>query len=199
MDYKDTIETEIYSEPDEKHRVKKIGMRTCGEVFNELKEKLEKAGLMPDEYLLLSSYLNENDKMPEFNEVICYPNFGGSEGIYFDIDLRCQNVNNQSKIVNFATGKTLGETTADFYKMSLVVGECSMLLNGNGCKVRNDVESILILNKEETEAIKSGLRLQSVINIAQDESNDTINNLIGMLETETTNVLENEDDDEMEE
>lgn len=196
MDYKKTIETKIYGEPDEKNHVKEIGMRTVGEVFEELKDKLRKEALMPDEYFLLSPYLKENDKMPNFIEAVCYPNFGGSEGIYFDIALRCKNAVGQGNFINFATGKTLGETTADYYRMSLIAGECSMLLNGNGCNIKNNTNTILILNDEEVDELKSGLRLQAVVNEGYSNSNETVNKLINNLQNNTEKEQEIENDEE---
>lgn len=54
----ETIDCRIWSEPDERHRVKQIGMKKCGEVFEELKRHLEGKSLMPDEYLLMSHRLS---------------------------------------------------------------------------------------------------------------------------------------------
>ena len=198
MNYKETIKTEIYGEPDEQERVKKIGMRTFGEVFNELKENLDKAGLLPDDYFELSSFVKENSPMPDFNEAICYANFGGSEGIYVDVLLQCKNAVGQNNLMSFAVGKTLGEATADYYKMSLIAGECSMLLNGNGSKIQDNTKSVLILNDKEADELKSGLRLQAVINEGYNHSNETVNKLIGDLErsSEKETEFENEDEEE---
>ena len=47
-----SIEVDKWSEPDENHRVKHLGMITRGEAFEQLKAHLESKGLLPDEYFL---------------------------------------------------------------------------------------------------------------------------------------------------
>ena len=198
MQYKETIDTAIWSEPDERQRVTKIGMKAYGDVFNELKSKLEDAGLLPDEYFELSPYADERHSIPEFDEAVCQVNFGGSEGIYLDIFLKCQNAAGQHNLITFATGKTLGEDTSDFYKMSLIAGECSMLLNGNGCKVRDDTKTILILDETEVHELRNALYLQKEFNDGMNRSNETVYGLIDAV-GENNYALEDEADNEMEE
>ena len=50
-----TFELDRWSEPDENHRVKHIGMADAKETFDKLKTHLETHGLLPDEYFLYSS------------------------------------------------------------------------------------------------------------------------------------------------
>ena len=45
-----TFELDRWSEPDENHRVKHIGMAGAKETFDKLKTHLEAHGLLPDEY-----------------------------------------------------------------------------------------------------------------------------------------------------
>ena len=78
-----TFELDRWSEPDENHRVKHIGMADARETFDKLKTHLEAHGLLPDEYFLYSDELS--GELPEFEEALCIPNFGSSEGIYLDI------------------------------------------------------------------------------------------------------------------
>ncbi len=49
-----TFEVDRWSEPDEKHRVKHIGMADARETFDKLKTHLETNGLLPDEYFSFS-------------------------------------------------------------------------------------------------------------------------------------------------
>ena len=83
-----TFELDRWSEPDEKHRVNHIGMADARETFDKLKTHLEAHGLLPDEYFSFSGeYKGLTGELPEFDEALCIPNFGGSEGIYMDISL----------------------------------------------------------------------------------------------------------------
>lgn len=196
MNYKETIDCGIWSEPDEKGRIRKIDMRTCQDVFNELKNKLESIGLLPDEYFILN-YSIEDDKMPDFSEAICSVDFGNSEGIYLDIQLHYYDGNRKPVSKSFATGKTLGETTADFYRMSLAAGECSMLLNGFGNKIRNNVKKILIADDVEIREIANALVLQKQFNESIGRSNETVYSLMDSVSDNNT-ALNNEDEDELE-
>ena len=77
-----TFELDRWSEPDENHRVKHIGMADAKETFDKLKTHLEAHGLLPDEYFSFSGkYEGLTGELPEFEEALCIPNFGSSEGI----------------------------------------------------------------------------------------------------------------------
>ena len=177
MNYKETVQHTVWSEPDEQRRVRRLGTKTNGEVFEDLKQKLEMAGFMPDDYFIMSGELKPDDKIPDFDEAVCSVNFG-SEGIYLDIDLKYLSPENERRQVHFATGKTLGENTFDFYRMSLIAGECSMLLNGDGCTVGNNTKTILILDDEETNIITKSLELQATFNNDVNRSNSEVYNLL---------------------
>lgn len=128
-----SIELEIYSEPDENYRVKKLGMATARSVFEQLNAHLESKGMLPDEYFSFNDY--NFDKYQEFvpdnvRDFICHTNFGDSEGIYIDIYLRTD----EGKLISFATGKTLAEDADNFIIMSRIAAECSLMLNGRGRK-----------------------------------------------------------------
>lgn len=199
MNYKETVERTIWSEPDEQRRVRRLGTKTNGEVFEDLKQKLGAAGLMPDEYFMLSHELKETDKIPDFDDAVCSVNFGGSEGIYLDIDLKYHSPEQERRQVHFATGKTLGENTFDFYRMSLIAGECSMLLNGDGLKIGNNTKTILILDDEETDIMIKSLELQAAFNNDVNRSNSEVYNLLQAINPDALNkFLENENDEELE-
>ena len=68
MNYKETVQHTIWSEPDEQRRVRRLGTKTNGEVFDDLKQKLEAAGFMPDDYFIMSGELKPDDKIPDFDE-----------------------------------------------------------------------------------------------------------------------------------
>lgn len=107
-----TFELDRWSEPDEKRRVRHIGMADAKETFDRLQTHLELKGLLPDEYFLFSDELT--GELPEFDQALCIPNFGASEGIYLDISLACRDKVGKRYFQNFATGKTLGETADDY-------------------------------------------------------------------------------------
>ena len=123
-----TFELDRWSEPDEKRRVRHIGMADAKETFDRLQTHLELKGLLPDEYFLFSDELT--GELPEFDQALCIPNFGASEGIYLDISLACRDKDGKRYFQNFATGKTLGETADDYYRMFRIAAECSMTCHG---------------------------------------------------------------------
>lgn len=148
----ETFELDRWSEPNEKHMVKHIGMAGAQETFDKLKAHLEKLGMLPDEYFLFSG---ERDgltgELPNFSEAVCHANFGSNEGIYLDIILNYYDEQRQFKSVRFATGKTLDEGADAFYRMSRIAAECSLMLNGRGDSYnRENVELILTPNEALT-------------------------------------------------
>jgi len=83
-----TFELDRWSEPDEQHRVRHIGMADAKETFEKLETHLKEKGMLPDEYFLYEVDMRTKAReLPDFNFALCVPNFGGSEGIYLDIDL----------------------------------------------------------------------------------------------------------------
>lgn len=106
-----TFELDRWSEPDENHRVKHIGMADAKETFDKLKTHLETNGLLPDEYFSFSGkYEGLTGELPEFEEALCIPNFGSSRGNLPGISLACRDSDGKRYFQSFATGKTLGET-----------------------------------------------------------------------------------------
>lgn len=100
--------------------------------------------------------------------------------------------------MHFATGKMLGDTTADFYRMSLIAGECSMLLNGDGCRIKNNTAKVLILDETETAELNNALALQAGYNDGLGRSNEMVYEMIDAV-TQNNTVLTYEDENEMEE
>ena len=118
------------------------GQMTYGEVFDELKSHLEYVGLLPDEYFILSSEINKDENIPKgWRFFRTNTMFGGSEGIYIDIELETD-----AGVSHFATGKTLNENTDDYMQMCKIAGECYLMLNGNGgiCELPKDIKDKLI-------------------------------------------------------
>ena len=123
-----TFELDRWSEPDEKRRVRHIGMANAKETFDRLQTHLELKGLLPDEYFLFSDELT--GELPEFDQALCIPNFGASEGIYLDVFLEWYE-DSQRRTEHFMTGKTLGESGADMDRMSLISSAITKAFRGD--------------------------------------------------------------------
>ena len=150
-----------WSEPDEQHRVRHIGMADARETFEKLKKHLEATGLLPDEYFLFDGEYDTQLKgeLPNFDYALCVPNYGASEGIYLDISLVGRNEDGSRKFIRFATGKTLEESGDAFLRMHRIAGECSLLLNGRGFYFERS-ETPLFLTEEEADAVTNALELE---------------------------------------
>ncbi|MBQ8940777.1 MAG: nucleotidyltransferase domain-containing protein [Firmicutes bacterium] len=124
---------EKYSEPDEKGRVKRVGMATAGEIFDKLEKHLKDNGMLPDDYFLMSHRVSEDMEVPKYVQFICQPSWGESEGIYLDIAMETAD-----GIVDFATGKTLEDNYAAFKRMGDIATECNLMLNSNGRRIERE-------------------------------------------------------------
>ena len=152
-----TFELDRWSEPDQNRSVQHIGMADAKESFEKLKTHLENNGMLPDEYFSFSNELT--GELPDFDEAVCIPSFGASEGIYLDISLSCQDKNGRRFLQRFATGKTLGETADDYYRMFRIAAECSLMLNGRGQTYeRNNVD--IVLTEKEANAVANSVELE---------------------------------------
>lgn len=148
-----TIDSDIWSEPDERRRVQHLGMIKAKDAFEQLYTHLQANNMLPDDYFLFSENDFRNDaELPEFNTAVCHTDFGGSEGIYIDIDLFCVD----GKSVHFATGKTLDDDADTFFKMSRIAAECSLMLNGRGGKFQVQ-NTELSLSPDECKALESAV------------------------------------------
>ena len=106
------------------------GQRSAFEVFEELCERLENMGCLPDEYFLLDRHWEQGKEIPKEAEIYCTVDYGESEGIYLDAYLTWYE---DSKKMNrcFATGKTLGETGVDLDRMHLIASAITKAFYGD--------------------------------------------------------------------
>lgn len=127
-----TIETKIYAPVEGKPGlVREIGKRKAVEVFQDLEQALRDLYLYPAEYFLLSSTFSDPDTdFPEILGIQCYAQWGGSEGIYLEVDLAAT-IDGEYKQINFATGKTLDDDSFAFDKMQYTAGVIYKLLMGD--------------------------------------------------------------------
>lgn len=141
-----TIETDRWGEPDENRRVKHLGMIKAKDAFDKLYAHLDEKGMLPDEYFSFSeSSFQSNTELPSYRTALCCADFGGSEGIYMDIYLKCRN-----GVIHFAAAKTLDASADSFYKMSRLAAECSLMLNGRGSEfVVNNTEAVFAPEEAE--------------------------------------------------
>ena len=115
---------------DDPHKLEYAGQRTGREVFAELKQRLESLGLLPDEYFLIGSNWEHGEEIPEDADMFVTTDYGGSEGIYLDINIKWYE-DNEPVIKSFATGKTLGETGADLDRMFLISSAITKAFHGD--------------------------------------------------------------------
>lgn len=98
-------------------------------LFLDLKNYLTQQNLMPDEYFGLNLPDVIDIKDEEF-EISCKSEWGGSEGIYLDVYLE----RGRTQIYPVITGKTLGETEADYDRMHYIAGEIYKYVHGTNGK-----------------------------------------------------------------
>ena len=163
------IKTEIWeSHPDKKECLSYVGQRKAEDVFNELTEYLKKEEIYPDEYFLLNRHFENGAVIPHIEDVICYAQWGGSEGVYLEVEFVIQNENDKSyKRVNFATGKTLGETGEDFDRMQYIAGRIYKAFTNEGQNYRNIPVYLLEENWAMNGKFKNGTALFSDYNGAK--------------------------------
>lgn len=154
-----SLEVDIWSSPNDQHRVKHIGMANSAETFEKLKSHLQDQNMLPDDYFLFNDDLLTRfaGKLPDYHFAECLPNYGGSEGIYLDITLLYSDESGHTKRTNFLTGKTLEESSDAFIRMARIAAECSLMLNGRGCSyIQNDIE--LTLKPDEADMLHQLLK-----------------------------------------
>lgn len=139
-----SFDVDYWSEPDKQGRVTHIGMVGKQELFRKLNEHLEIKNMVPDEYFLAGDYIwGDEEELPNYDEALCIPRFGDSEGIYLDISLVYQE-DGERRYMRFASGKTLDESADAFLRMSRVAAECSLLLNGRGSHYKKSCTEVIM-------------------------------------------------------
>ena len=129
------IKTEIWeNDPDKKGLLRYVGQRKVVDVYAEVCELLLSENIMPDEYLLIGNNFDKpNMDIPQIENIICYAQWGGSEGVYLHVDIVVKNYeHNRYEPMNFIVGKTLGEPTEDFDQMQRIAGRIYRAFTGDG-------------------------------------------------------------------
>lgn len=97
------------------------------ELYEKIKRHLDNQNLLPDEYFEISSRISDSElDVGEDISISCKTRWGGSEGIYIDVYLDYPDKRKRSII----TGKSLGETEADYDRMNYIAGEIYKYVNG---------------------------------------------------------------------
>ena len=148
----ETIELERWEpKPDDPCCVHFVGLRTGQEVFNELKERLEQLGLLPDEYFLMDVEWNHGKEIPKGSDIFCTCDYGSSEGVYLDIYLKWHE-DGKPVIQSLATGKTLDESVIALDRMFLVASAVTKAFHGYGYDIDGN-DRIVYLSHEETQEL----------------------------------------------
>ena len=99
-----------------------MGKRKLVEVFNELEAYLKKEDIYPEEYFLQTHDARPDTLFPR-GDIRCYAQWGGSEGIYIELEVLVGATKDSSyKIVHIATGKTLDESAEAYDRMQYIAG-----------------------------------------------------------------------------
>ena len=109
--------------------------RQSKDVFQDLVKELKSADLYPDEYILMEEEFKRGayQTFPELCDLYCYTRWGGSEGIYTNIDVQIYDKEEgRYKNLNFISAKSLGETEEAFDRMQYIAGYIYRLLMGDG-------------------------------------------------------------------
>lgn len=157
------IEMEIWRPmKDDPRYAEFIGTRSASEVFEELKQRLDGMGLLPDEYFELAPEWTEGKLLPRDAGFFITTDYGTSEGIYLDAYLKWFE-NDNSVTRSFFTGKTLGETGYDLDRMHLIASAITKAFHGEGWHNELAKGAILHLNAEEKKTLSELLSVQEPI------------------------------------
>lgn len=97
------IETEIWvANPEKPGYLKLERKKSIKEVFEELKDNLEKQGVYGEmDYFQISTGIKKEQEFPDYHTIACFAKAGGSEGLYIYVD-----VVSSDRTETFFLGKT---------------------------------------------------------------------------------------------
>ena len=139
---------------DDPHYAECVGTRSAVEVFEELKQRLDSMGLLPDEYFELDAEWKDGKPIPKGARFFTTTDYGGSEGIYLDGYLKWYE-DDKPVTKSFFTGKTLEETGSALDRMFLISSAITKAFHGYGRQPDNGL--VLCLNAEEKKELIEAL------------------------------------------
>lgn len=149
------IEMEIWRPTEDDPRYSEFaGTRSAVEVFEELKQRLDSMGLLPDEYFELDAEWKDGKPIPKGARFFTTTDYGGSEGIYLDGYLKWYE-DDKPVTKSFFTGKTLEETGSALDRMFLISSAITKAFHGYGRQPDNGL--VLCLNAEEKKELIEAL------------------------------------------
>lgn len=114
------------------HKLEYEGQPTAGEVFEELKGRLERMGYLPDEYFKLCTDWKKERQIPRDADIFCNVDYGASEGVYVDVYLKWYHEPLEKDISSrFIAGKSLGENGNDLDRMFLIASAITKAFHGD--------------------------------------------------------------------
>lgn len=162
------IETEIRRPKEDDPRYTEfVGTRSATEVFEELKQRLDGMGLLPDEYFELAPEWENGKLLPRNADIFVTTDYGECEGIYLDAYLKWHE-NGKPVTRSFFTGKTLEETGSALDRMFLISSAITKAFHGYGRQ--QDDGLVLCLNAEEKKELIEALMEKRERMLAQTDS-----------------------------
>lgn len=145
-------------DPSDPRYLRYVSQPNAEEVFQELKQRLEQMGMLPDEYFVMNMEWENGREIPKGADIFTTTDYGESEGVYVDLYLKWYE-DGKPVIKSFVTGKTLGETGFDMDRMFLTASAITKSFHGEGA---HDVRqgAVLLLNAEEKELLSEVLSVQ---------------------------------------
>ena len=178
--------------PEEPRRLQRTGPRTGQEVFQELRQRLDSQGYLPDEYFELDSAWDNDRTIPEDADLFCTTDYGESEGIYTDVYLKWYE-NGKAITESFATGKTLGETGADLDRMFLIASAITKAFHGDGASHARSVQMGGASESEGAVVHLSGEERRILLDALVERRNQLVEDTVGVekvLRRMTGNITE---------
>lgn len=117
-------------DPKDANMMKYVCQFTASMVFQELKQRLDSIGMLPDEYFLMADEWANGREIPNGADVFVTTDYGASEGVYLDGYLKWHE-DGKPVIKSFFTGKTLGNTGADLDRMFLISSAITKAFHGD--------------------------------------------------------------------
>lgn len=150
-----TFDIELWTEPEEKERARRLGLDTTHGVFHALKAHLEKAGLLPEYFFEL--WEKTLAPMPYFDYARCNVDFSEPEDVYMSLEL-VSLVDNEWEERTFAIAGIHGSSADDYLRMCRIAAECSLMFNGRGQEMEREVSEIT-LSDEENRVLRDALEI----------------------------------------